>query len=79
MPIRAQRRDAAVKHRLDLFGVLVLFFAAGNSGGIARDVSPDVAGKNARTEVVVAADRVADEQLDGLAAVEVSDRLRRHD
>jgi len=27
-----------VKHRLDLFGVLVLSFAAGNSGGIARDV-----------------------------------------
>lgn len=29
---------AGVKHRLDLFGVLVLSFAAGNSGGIARDV-----------------------------------------
>lgn len=29
---------AAVKYRLDLFGVLVLAFAAGNSGGIARDV-----------------------------------------
>src|SRR3954469_925891 len=29
---------AAVKHRLDLFGVLVLSFASGNSGGIARDV-----------------------------------------
>ncbi len=29
---------AAVKHRLDLFGVLVLSFAAGNSGGIARRV-----------------------------------------
>jgi uncharacterized membrane protein YeiH len=28
----------AVKHRLDLFGVLVLSFAGGNSGGIARDV-----------------------------------------
>jgi uncharacterized membrane protein YeiH len=28
----------AVNHRLDLFGVLVLSFAAGNSGGIARDV-----------------------------------------
>jgi len=28
---------AGVKHRLDLFGVLVLSFAAGNSGGIARD------------------------------------------
>lgn len=27
-----------VKHRLDLFGVLVLAFAAGNAGGIARDV-----------------------------------------
>lgn len=27
-----------VKHRLDLFGVLVLAFAAGNSGGIARDI-----------------------------------------
>ncbi len=27
-----------VKHRLDLFGVLALAFAAGNSGGIARDV-----------------------------------------
>src|SRR5215472_13654915 len=27
-----------VKHRLDLFGVLVLSFAAGNSGGVARDV-----------------------------------------
>lgn len=26
------------KHRLDLFGVLALAFAAGNSGGIARDV-----------------------------------------
>jgi uncharacterized membrane protein YeiH len=29
---------AGVKHRLDLFGVLVLAFAAGNSGGILRDV-----------------------------------------
>lgn len=29
---------AGVKHRLDLFGVLVLSFAAGNSGGIARDL-----------------------------------------
>jgi len=29
---------AGVGHRLDLFGVLVLSFAAGNSGGIARDV-----------------------------------------
>lgn len=27
-----------VKHRLDLFGILVLSYAAGNSGGIARDV-----------------------------------------
>jgi uncharacterized membrane protein YeiH len=30
--------SAGVKHRLDIFGVLVLSFAAGNSGGIARDV-----------------------------------------
>lgn len=29
---------AAVEHRLDLFGVLVLGFVAGNSGGITRDV-----------------------------------------
>jgi uncharacterized membrane protein YeiH len=29
---------AGVKHRLDLFGVLVLSFAAGNSGGVTRDV-----------------------------------------
>ncbi len=29
---------AGIKHNLDLFGVLVLSFAAGNSGGIARDV-----------------------------------------
>jgi uncharacterized membrane protein YeiH len=29
---------AGVKHRLDLFGVLVLSFVAGNSGGLARDV-----------------------------------------
>ena len=29
---------AGVKHRLDLFGVLVLSLAAGNSGGIARDL-----------------------------------------
>ncbi len=29
---------AAVRYRLDLFGVLALAFAAGNSGGIARDV-----------------------------------------
>jgi uncharacterized membrane protein YeiH len=28
----------AVEHKLDLFGVLVLCFAAGNSGGIARDI-----------------------------------------
>ena len=28
----------AVKHRLDLFGVLVLAFAAGNAGGMTRDV-----------------------------------------
>jgi uncharacterized membrane protein YeiH len=29
---------AGVKHRLDLFGVLVLSFAAANSGGIVRDI-----------------------------------------
>jgi uncharacterized membrane protein YeiH len=29
---------AGVKHRLDLFGVLVLSFAAANTGGISRDV-----------------------------------------
>jgi len=29
---------AGVGHRLDLFGVLVLSFAAGNAGGIARDL-----------------------------------------
>jgi uncharacterized membrane protein YeiH len=29
---------AAVKHRLDIFGILVLAFAAGNAGGITRDV-----------------------------------------
>lgn len=29
---------AAVKHRFDLFGVLVLSFAAGSAGGITRDV-----------------------------------------
>jgi uncharacterized membrane protein YeiH len=30
---------AGVKHRLDLFGVLVLAFAAGNAGGISRDLA----------------------------------------
>lgn len=29
---------AAVKYRLDIFGVMVLAFAAGNAGGITRDV-----------------------------------------
>lgn len=29
---------AGVKHRLDLFGMLVLAFAAGNAGGLTRDV-----------------------------------------
>jgi len=29
---------AAVKHRLDIFGVMVLAFCAGNAGGITRDV-----------------------------------------
>ncbi|HET6632259.1 MAG TPA: trimeric intracellular cation channel family protein [Rhodanobacteraceae bacterium] len=29
---------AAVRHRLDVFGVLVLAFAAGNAGGITRDL-----------------------------------------
>src|SRR5947199_6068679 len=29
---------AGVKHKLDIFGVLVLSFAAANSGGIARDL-----------------------------------------
>ena len=29
---------AAVRHRLDIFGVLVLAFSAGNAGGIARDL-----------------------------------------
>ena len=28
----------AVRHRLDIFGVMVLSFAAGNAGGITRDV-----------------------------------------
>ena len=29
---------AAVKHKLDVFGVLVLCFAAGSAGGVTRDV-----------------------------------------
>lgn len=29
---------AAIKHRLDIFGVMVLSFAAGNAGGITRDL-----------------------------------------
>ncbi|MGH8292782.1 MAG: trimeric intracellular cation channel family protein [Gammaproteobacteria bacterium] len=29
---------AAIKHRLDIFGVMVLAFAAGNAGGITRDL-----------------------------------------
>ena len=29
---------SGVKHRIDLFGVLVLSFAAATAGGIARDV-----------------------------------------
>ena len=29
---------AGIKHRLDLFGVLVLSYAAGNAGGITRDL-----------------------------------------
>src|SRR5437588_1716456 len=29
---------AGVKHRLDLFGLLVLSYAAGNAGGITRDL-----------------------------------------
>lgn len=29
---------AGIKHKLDLFGVLVLSFAAGNAGGITRDL-----------------------------------------
>jgi uncharacterized membrane protein YeiH len=29
---------AGVRRRLDLFGILVLSFVAGNAGGIARDV-----------------------------------------
>ena len=29
---------AGVKHRLDVFGVLVVSFAAASAGGIARDV-----------------------------------------
>ena len=36
--LRAERCDSRVKHRLDLFGILVLSFAAGNAGGIARDL-----------------------------------------
>src|SRR5204863_3529335 len=28
---------AGIRHRLDLFGVLVLSFAAGNAGGLTRD------------------------------------------
>ena len=29
---------AATRHRLDIFGVMVLAFAAGNAGGITRDL-----------------------------------------
>lgn len=29
---------AAIRHRLDIFGVMVLAFAAGNAGGITRDL-----------------------------------------
>ena len=29
---------AGVRHRLDLLGVLVLSYAAGNAGGISRDL-----------------------------------------
>ena len=44
--------------------------------GIAGDVLAHVAREHARVEVVAAAGGVADQQLDGLAAVEVGDRLR---
>jgi uncharacterized membrane protein YeiH len=29
---------AAVKHKLDIFGVLILSFVAANAGGITRDI-----------------------------------------
>ena len=40
----------AIQHRLDVFGVLVLCFAAGNSGGIARDVMIGAVPPSAITE-----------------------------
>jgi hypothetical protein len=36
--LRAERCNAGVNNRLDLFGVLILSFTAGNAGGIARDL-----------------------------------------
>ena len=48
---------------------------ADDDAGIARDVAAHVVGDRAPGEIVAAADRAADQQLDGLAAIEVRDRL----
>ena len=48
---------------------------ANDDAGIARDVAADVAGHGPSREVVAAADRAADQHLDGLAAIEVRHRF----
>ena len=48
-----------------------------HDGRIAGDVLADMAGENAGIGVVAAAGAVADDQVDGLAAVEVGDRVLR--
>ena len=60
---------AAVKERLDLFGVLVLSFAAGSAGGIMRDLLV------ARTPAVLQRDLYAVAALAGSALVVVGQRL----
>ena len=44
-----------------------------NDGRIARDVLSDETGKQARVDVVAAADAVADDERNGTAAVEILD------
>lgn len=66
---------AGVRHRLDLFGILVLSFAAGNAGGMTRDVLIGAVPPAA----IVQWPYIAVSVLAGLATFRAHEAVRRHE
>ena len=66
---------AGIRHRLDLFGILVLSFAAGNAGGMTRDVLIGAVPPAAIAQWPYVAVSV----LAGLATFRAHESVRRHE